>query len=310
MRTILALLAAAGCLFAALPSSRADSRPVLVVPDRLGLPGEEIYVTASLYQSGLWGLLRRGIQGELLQFLDPQGNPVRDLLTDPSGQARIRYKAGAPGRYTFTVRLAENPRCAADPATGNLFVLAPGTPLFFVSVEAGLMSPRSTPWLPGDPRKEEAEAGAADALTKIAACQMPVYLTLQPRPMSQAIRSWLLDKGFPSGPVYFLDRPLSAGILSEAPPPRIDLLEALWQERSVTARLATRDRRLAETAADKGMRVFLLTQATETSGPSVQEEAEGEEHKKHMIPVHAWAAIPEICGCVTEETGKTSSPRD
>ncbi len=147
LQTSIALLTAALCLLTAVPSIRADSTAVLVVPDKLCFPGDEIHMEATLYRSGLLGLFRGGIQGELLRFVDPEGNPLRDLLTDPSGSARIRYTAGPAGRYPITVHLTDNPRYSADPATGNLFVQERKKPLFFVSVEAGLMPPISTPLL-------------------------------------------------------------------------------------------------------------------------------------------------------------------
>ena len=240
-RTCIALLTAALCLLTAVPSIRADSSAVLVVPDKLCFPGDEIHIEATLYRSGLLGLFKGGIQGELLRFVDPEGNPLRDLLTDPSGSARIRYTAGPAGRYPITVHLTDNPRYSADPATGNLFVQEKKKPLFFVSVEAGLMPPISTPLLRRDPEKIASEPGSAEALSEIAACRMPVYLTQGARPSSHQTRSWLEEKGYPLGPICFMDRPLMAGILSEAPPPETGVLESLWKERSVPAHLLTRD---------------------------------------------------------------------
>ncbi len=293
---------AALCLLAAVPSIRADSSAVVVVPDRLCLPGEEIHIEATLYRSGLLGLFKGGIQGELLRFIDPEGNPLRNLLTDPSGSARIRTTAGPAGRYPITVHLADNPRYSADPATGNLFVQEKKMPLFFVSVEGGLMPPISTPLLPRNPEKIGSEPGSAEALSEVAVCHMPVYLTQGARPSSHQTRSWLEEKGYPSGPIYFLDRPLMAGILSEAPPPETDVLESLWKERSVPAHLLTRDSSLAEAAADKGMRVMLLTPETSTSGPSIQEDDTWEKgHEESIISVREWAEIPKICPCRTKE---------
>ena len=302
LRTSIALLTAALCLLTAVPSIRADSPAVVVVPDRLCFPSDEIHIEATLYRTGLLGLFKGGIQGELLRFVDPEGNPLRDLLTDPSGSARIRYTAGPVGRYPITVRLTDNPRYSADPATGNLFVHEKNKPLFFVSVEAGLMPPISTPLLRRNPKKIASDPGSAEALSEIAACRMPVYLTQEARPSSHQTRSWLEEKGYPLGPICFLDRPLMAGILSEAPPPETGVLESIWKERSVPAHLLTRDPILAKAAAAKGIRVLLLTPETSTSGPSIQEEEEtGEKgQEENIISVQEWAAIPTICPCEKE----------
>ena len=310
LRTSIALLTAALCLLTAVPSIRADSLAIVVVPDRLCFPGDEIHIEATLYPSGLLGLFKGGIQGELLHFIDPEGNPLRDLLTDPSGSARIRYTAGPAGRYPITVHLTDNPRYSADPVTGNLFVQEKKMPLFFVSVEAGLMPPVSSPLLRRDPEKIASEPGSAEALSEIASCRMPVYLTQGARPSSRQTRSWLEEKGYPPGPIYFLDRPLMAGILSEAPPPETGVLESLWKERSVPAHLLTRDPGMAKAAADKGIRVLLLKPKDSTSDPSLVEEAEEEEdeqgekgQEESIFPVHDWKAIPSICPCVKEENG-------
>jgi hypothetical protein len=308
LRTSIALMTAALCLLAAVPSIRAKSPAILVVPDRLCSPGEEIGLTATLYRSGLLGLFKGGIQGELLRFIDGEGNPLRDLLTDPSGSARMRYTAGPAGRYPITVHLTDNPRYSAEPATGNLFVREKKTPLFFVSVEAGLMPPISNPLLRRDPEKIAPDSGSAEALSGIAACRLPVYLTREARPLSHRTRSWLEKKGFPLGPVYFLDRPLMEGVLSEAPPPDTDVLESIWKERSAPAHLLTRDPGLARAAAEKGIQVLLLEPKDSTGGPSSREEEKEEEKGKEgreevIISVHEWEEISRICRCETEENG-------
>jgi hypothetical protein len=287
------------CLVAVVPASIAEASAVVVVPDKLCLPGEEIYIEATLYRRGILGFLQGGIQGELLRFFDPQGNPLRALLTDPSGTARIRYKAGAPGRYPVTVRLAENPRHSADPSTGNVFVREKGIPLLFVTVEEGLMPPTSAPILPKDPLKVDAQPGSVKALSEMAPCHMPVYLTQWPKPSCHQIRSWLENKGYPSGPICFVDRPFLGGIVSEAPAPETDLLESLWKERCIPAHLVTGDGRLAEAAAARGIRVLLLTAETSTSGAPLQEEDEKKENEQedNITSIQEWAEIPSLRRC-------------
>ena len=280
-------------LLAVVLPSRAGSSATIVVPDRLCLPGEEIFIEATLYGSGALGLFQVGIQGELLGFLDPEGHPLRDLLTDASGLARIPYSAGTPGRYPFTVHLVGNPRYSADPSTGNLFVQDRKLPLLFVSVEEGLMPPRSTFLLLKDPRKVEPQPGSVRALCDVAPCHVLVYLTLWPRPSSRQIRSWLETKGYPPGAIYFVDRPLPGGIVTQEPAPQTKVLESLWKERSVPARLATRDRSLAKAAADKEIRVLLL--GSEATTPSVPGEEEGSAER--IAAVHDWAEVPELCRC-------------
>jgi hypothetical protein len=296
------LLAAVLCLLARAPTSAADSTAVVVVQDEICFPGEEIRIEATLYRSGLLGLFKGGIQGELLRFIDPEGKPLRDLLTDPSGTAGIRYTAGSAGRYPFTVHLVDNARFSADPATGNLFVRKQKTPLFFVAVEAGLMPPVSSPLLREDPAKTAPEPGSVDALSEIARCRTPVYLTQEARASSHRTRTWLDEKRYPPGPVRFLDRPLMAGILSEAPPPETHVLESLWKDRSVPAHLLTRDPAMAKAAAEKGIRVLLLEPGDSPGDPSVQ-DGEKKEEEDRVISINDWEAIPKICPCNEEKSG-------
>jgi hypothetical protein len=276
-----------------------------VVHDKLCLPGDEVYIEATLYRVGLAGLLRGGIQGEVVRFFDTEGKPLRDLLTDPSGLARIPYRAGPPGRYPITVRLLENPRFSADPATGNLFVRKKTVPLFFVAVEAGLMPGISTPFFSRDVETMEPEPGSVKALSQVGECHLLVYLTQASKPSSRRIRSWLTGAGYPPGPIRFLDRPTMTGFLFEAPPPETDALTSLWKDRSVPAHLLTRDPRLAEVAADQGVSVLLLAGEDSASDPppeetrEADEDGEEEENKQSPVSIQRWAEVPEVCGCET-----------
>lgn len=307
LRRVFTLLTAALSWLAVLPSTHADPSAVVVVTDRLSEPGEEVAIDAYLYRTGVLGFFHGRIQGELLKFFDGDGNPLGDLLTDPSGLARIHCRAGAPGRYPITARLAENPRYSADPSTGNLFVRERNLPLFFVAVEQGLMPPRSTPFLPKDPRKVPPQPGSTEALSEVAHCHVPVYLSEWPRPSSHQIRSWLETRGYPAGPIYFIDRPLLAGMMSEPSTPDTAWIESLWKERSQPARLVTRDRSTAEAAAAKGVLVLLLTMETSDTGTPLKEEGEedrqGERGQEEgIVSVQAWSAINALCPC---ETGQS-----
>ncbi len=296
LRGLAALLTAALALLTAAPPIRAGSPAVLVVPDKICFPGDEIHIDATLSRSGLLGFFKEGIQGEVVRFFDPQGDPLRDMLTDASGMARVRFKAGPPGRYPFTVHLVDNPRYSADPATGNLFVRDKKTPLLFVAVETGLMPPNSTSLLPKEPEEAGPEPGSQEALSEVSACRMLVYITQACNPSPSRIRAWLEEKGYPAGPVCCLHTSFLTGFLPEAPAPDTDLLESLWKERSVPAHLLTRDHALAEAAADKGLHVLLLTSDDGANG-TPPEKQEGERQEEKILPIHRWGEVPKICRC-------------
>lgn len=296
------LTAALLCSIAETAAVRAGSPASVVVRDRLCVPGEEVTIEATLYRSGLFGLFTEGVPGELLCFFDPQGNPLDRQLTDPSGSAKTRFTADTPGRHTVTVRLADNPRYSAEPATGYLFVQERERPLVFVMVESGLMPPVSTPWPIMDPEKIAAEPGSAEALSEVAGCNVLVYLTQTPRPSADRVRSWLAVRGYPPGLLAFLDPPPMIGMLSEAPAPKTTVLESLWKERSVPAHLLTRDRGFAEAAAGKGFRVLLLATEAPAGGPSPergpQKDEQGQTGQGKNIESFAdWSAVPVICRC-------------
>jgi hypothetical protein len=288
----------------AVPASWGASSATIVVPDRLCFPNEQIHVEAYLYRKGLFGLFRRGIQGEVLRFVDPQGNPLRVALTDPSGLARALFKAGPSGHYPVTVSLADNPRYSADPSEGNVFVHRRSVPLLFITVEEGLMPTRSLPFLPEDPSKLEPMPGSVRALSEVSACYVLVYLTLWPKPSCDQIRSWIENNGYPPGPLCFLDSPLLGGLMPEEPSPETDRIESLWRERSVPAHLATRNLNLAKAAADKNIRVLLLGSEAENGSSPEGKEAS----KKGITAVQGWEEIPSHCACKTD--GRTdTAPR-
>lgn len=307
--TLSTLLTAALLVLTPVVSSRAGSPAALVVPDRLCLPGEEIYVEAILYRSGLLGFLETGVQGELLHFFDPEGNPLRDLLTDATGLARVRYKTGSPGRYPITVHLAENPRYSATPSTGNLFVREAGLPLFFVTVEDGLMPQQFGGFLQKNPQEVRPRSGSVKTLSQIAPCHVLIYLTWWPKPSSHQIRLWLETEGYPPGPIYFLDRPSIGAIVGAVSAPETEVLESLREERSAPAHLATGESNLAMAAAEKEIRVFLLGSGKETPPSANLEDDEeegktGEKSAKNVTFVQEWAEIPTLCRC---EKGRPDS---
>jgi hypothetical protein len=293
---------------------RAGSPAAIWVRDRLCVPDEEVTIEATLYRSGLFGLFTEGVQGELLCFYDPQGIPLDNRLTDPSGSARTRLTAGTPGRYAVTVRLADNPRYSAEPATGLLFVAERERPLIFVMVESALQPPISTPWPVRDPGKIAAEPGSTEALSDVAGCHVLVYLTQTPEPSASRVRSWLEDRDYPPGPIAFLEPPPWIGILSEAPAPKTTVLEYLWRERSVPAYLLTRDRGFAEAAARNGVHVLLLAPEAPAGGRSPERKRQEDEHRqkgngKGIEPIADWSAVPGICRCKAGKSGSRTGTR-
>ncbi len=268
----------------------AASEAHVVVPDILALPGEEVFVEACLYRDGLMSLVKPGIQGELLRVLDQDGNLLRSLLTGPSGSVRIRYKTEDPGRYPFTVHLAENPRFHAVPSTGSVMVRSAALPLFFVLIEGGLMA--HTPLtLLGDNLKQAAPfRNSPEKLQQIALCRTIVYLSLLSRSHTQQVRLWLENGMYPHSALFLLELPLTAGLSEDSVPDLVQML-SLWKDRAQPAYLVTGKAAYAESAGQEGVHVFLLTEEDE---PDIS-PTENKDHGNRISFVQEWAEIPEPC---------------
>lgn len=271
-----------------IPHAACASDAHLVVPDKLCLPGDDIFIQAYLYRDGILGLFRPEIQGELLRFFDAEGTLKGERLTDPSGMARIRTKAVKPGLKPFTVQLAENPRYRADPSTGNVFIRSVDRPLFFVLIEDGLMAqgPSSPLWK--DLNKAEPLPGSVEKTRQIASQATLVFLTPVPMALSRKITDWIQKHAYPLVPVLFLNQPLSEEFV-KGEIKNTEQLESMWKDRTRPACLVTGNQSFAESAADKGFDVFFLEQEKE-SDP-------GKENRKNngMTLVHGWDEIPSGC---------------
>jgi len=266
----------------------AATRAEIVVPDQLCLPGEAVFVEAFLQRSGLLGRIMPGIQGELLEWFDADGQRLASLLTDASGHARFAYRPDRPGTASFQVRLSDNPRVHAEPASGRVFVRKPGRPLFFVTVE-GALRQEEKPRGPFVARQGTAEplAGAQQTLTRAQACSTPVYLTALPRTRLDEVRRWLGTHSFPEAPVLLLE---------SAPDPKqpgsftleTDLFASLRDGHPAPAVLVTGNRELAALASDEGVDVYLLVD----EGPS----RDAPEKTPRIRPAAGWEEVPPPCG--------------
>ena len=275
------------------PTTLFASETRLVVPDILCLPGDNILVEAYLFRVGIMGLFRPQIQGELLRFSDANGKLIRERLTDPSGMARIRYKAGKPGHMSFTVQLSDNPRYSAEPCTGTVFVRSGKHPLFFVLVEGGLIEQEPSPALWKDPTKSKPFPGSVEKTRKIKTHSTLVYLTPLPMAQSGKMRVWLKNNEYPLAPLLFLNQPISEE-LHKGEVKDTARLESLWTDRARPACLATGNRLFAESAAEKGFTTYLLDPEKEP-GPGPGEESP---QNHEIILVQGWEEIPSSCRSV------------
>ncbi len=278
-----------------IPQTALASRQAeILVPDKLCLAGEEVYVGAYLYRTGLMGMVRPGVQGELLEFFDANGTLLQSLLTDPSGFARIRRPAVRAGRFPVEVRLGNTPRFRAEPGTGNVFVRNGKHPFFFVTLEGGLFRKGPSGPFTMPLNKEAPLPGSAETVTRIVPCSTLVYLTARPMARLNRIRAWLARNDFPVAPILFLES-TSAPEDPAGPFLSTDLFTAPGNGPSNPARLVTDDPRLASHAAENNIEVFLLEEREENGPLNEQEEAADEEKNPLIKRGKDWKEVTAAC---------------
>jgi len=269
----------------------AAARAEIVVLDSMSLPGQETFVGAILQRTGLLGVVTPGIQGELLEFFDAEGRQLAALLTDASGYAKIAFRADRTGVFSIQVRLADNPRVHAEPASGRLFVREKGRPLFFTTVE-GAIRKEGGPRGPFAVRlKTEAAPlpGARETLTRAAACSTPVYLTATPKNRLNEVRRWLSDHSFPEAPVL---------LLRSNPDPKqpdaialdTELFTSLRNERAAAMVLVTANPGLAARASKEEVDVYLLGGKGASGSPGKEPES-----TQRIRRPAGWEEIPTPC---------------
>jgi len=290
LRSFTASTVLLGCLcFAA--AAHAVTRARIVVPDVLCLPDEEIFVRASLIRTGLLGLVRPGLPGEVLEFIGDDGRPIAACLTDVSGSARISYRPERPGIVRLKVRLAPTPRVQAEPETARIFAREKKRPLFLTTVEdglrrreaaEGLLSVRAEPAPPS--------AGAQDILTAAAACSTIVYLTAGPENRRDETRAWLTRHGFPEAPLLAVDSDPDPED-PEASAWRTDLFASFRDVSPGSSVLATGNPSLASQAARENLRVYLL----DGQPPPAESNGKNRDEADGIRKVEGWKAIPAPC---------------
>ena len=284
-----AVIAALALAILAAPGAQAASKARIVVPDALCLAGEEVWVEAYLYREGLVGFFRPEVQGEVLRFADEHQILKASRLTDATGMARIRFQGRGKGHFVMRVSISENPRYAAEPATGSIFVREKDPALFFVLVEGAIVPAQPVSLLPISVEKAEPVSGSVERLRQIAVCATLVYLTQLPVSRWQQMRRWLDERECPPGALLTISG--AAPALPVGSAPGLGKLEAL-KERDLPACLVTTNSSLSASAAKKGVQVYLLEEA---GGESESGKVETEKGVKR---VRGWDQIPPGCtGC-------------
>lgn len=243
----------------------ATSEAIIVVPDKLCEPGDDIFVEAYLYRKGILAVFHPQIQGELLRFVGAKGREVGALLTDPSGMARVPYRAERPGKTSFTVRLAENPRYEVDPAEGTVFVRQMNKPLFFILIEGGLTEASTSVLFQKDLNGTSPSEKSKEVTKRISSTSTLVYLSSRPRIRIHPMKAWLHAHEFPDAPLLSVEEtPSVEALMNTEQEMDTRLLQSLWKDPKQPACLVTGNRTFAKAASSEGLTVFFLQPVPES----------------------------------------------
>lgn len=236
----------------------ASASPVKIIAhDAIALPGQRLFLEASLYRSGVRGMLSPPVGGEVLRFYTKDGELLGEKLTDVAGTARIAYEERGPGVYPFTVRLWDNQRYEAESGEAIVVVRNPTNRLFFVAVEETLAGTSAVEFLI---RPQEKILPVPDANTILSGLPRQydiVYLTGVKRTSLDKMRQWLKTHDFPKAPLW----PVAGALLKGEEGDEKAFTEAIdriWKDRRFPAHVVLTRKSLAQAVAEKKVKVFLL----------------------------------------------------
>lgn len=235
-----------------------SATPIRIIAiDAVALPGQAFFLEASLYRSGVRGMISPPVGGEVLRFYSKDGELLGEKLTDVSGTARIVHKETIAGMYHFAVRLLGNQRYQAEPAEASFLIRNPTNRLFLVETEETLAGIGPVEFLFMPHEKILPTADSNKMLSRLPRQYDIVYLTALQKTSLDKMRQWLKSHDFPKAPLWpagdshWKDEGGDAKALTEA-------IGRIWKDRRYPAYVVLTKESLARGLSEKKMRVFLL----------------------------------------------------
>lgn len=235
-----------------------SATPIKIIAiDAVALPGQSFFLEASLYRSGVRGMISRPVGGEVLRFYTKDGELLGEKLTDVSGTARIAHKENIPGMYRVTVRLLESERYQAEPGEASFLIRNPTHRLFLVETEETLagVGPMKFLFMPHE--KILPAPDSHKILSRLSRQYDIVYLTALQKTSLNKMRQWLKSHDFPNAPLWtagdshWKDEGGDAKALTEA-------IGRIWKDRRYPVYVILTKESLAKGLSEKKVRVFLL----------------------------------------------------
>ena len=203
--------------------------------DVLARPVETIAIRVRLRE----GFALNDAPGESVTFRLPGAEPVT-VLTDEHGIATAETRFDDPGDHRVPLLLPARfrepvprlPLAYGSPSTGwniRVFVRTDDAPIALCIVEPTLRP--SAPW-----HVEQQVAGPATAppgsigtLGRLARTRLIVYITLDTNMRLNATRRWLVENGYPAGPLLGWGGATRTSSFGTAASERIERLNAAWR---------------------------------------------------------------------------------
>jgi hypothetical protein len=171
------------------------SEHLFVTMDAVAVPGEEIAVRARLQG----GDFLRAKSGYVVRFYKAD-ELFAAAETDGDGMATVTFQPTAVGDFPIRAELAAAGFEGNRPEPQELLVIcrAADTPIVVVDMDRTVVADGFHAVLVGNP---DPMAKSADVLAQLAKTHTIIYLTHRPDAFSAKSKQWLIDHGYPTGPV-------------------------------------------------------------------------------------------------------------
>jgi len=249
-----------------------------IIPfDQLAQPKQPVRLAVRLVTGGL-GLVSQPISGERIEFI-LKDRSLGKTLSGGDGMAVKSFVPSAPGLYTITVRLVENPRYEAGPVELSIACRNASVPILLVAVSSVRIpsSPSPMPFSPTPP--SDAMPEAVKVLSGLSKPYQLLYLETGDEALIPETKDWLTHQGFPPAPLLAWPMPDETERRTERFVERVqEVRDAGWK--NISAGIT---RSAAEAEALSGLKIKAVVMA--------EEDDENEKPEGATI-VTSWKTVP------------------
>jgi hypothetical protein len=260
---------------------------LLTGSDLLATPLEQVDLRAQFRR----GDYLQGAPGYMLRFWR-DGELYKAAETDSDGIAKVSFAPPRAGDYRFRVEVAPVGMPDAPPAPIEILVACrpADTPMVIVDMDKTIVASGFHAVLLGNPEPME---GSQRVLTSLAGQNTVVYLTHRPDLFGLKSKRWLVDNGYPPGPVLLSS---VGGFLKGSGAFKTEMIAQL-RKRFTNLRIGIGDKISdAQSYRDNGMQAFLIVEIPRADKPEalrkLADELQPLDESVHVV-TH-WNQIQEV----------------